>query len=520
MRGAIRLSTISAFLALTIGFQFDCTSSAWADGPPPSAEAVVKAIESAAIFPPTQKLQAKVNGVEALISTYKDKGSKDSDNDSKIHSVLAARELFNKFPDLVRVKVKFYDPLKLNSSDTISVTVGDVSSFSSGQTSTAKLLASLEVRHEQESAAPLNMRASTSSKSSVVKSSASVYSTSSNSKFMPISAAGAPTDLVFYIQRDLGMKLAYPKGWILAEKPAADTLLSLSSTSEDGQSAVVLMYANQRIPGATIEQSARLTFDTYLRPTMGAKLHATKAVRFGKDGCIEGICQELVLPIDKVLSRATFYYFFDGNKFILVQCIAAENFFAKVEPSFNSILLSIVPGAVRAASQAASRSTSSTTSTVSPTQASRDGLIVYNAGSSGVTFSYPSSWKAQPPPDAKTIVKLTGQGPQNKYGELSLVSEDFPHPEMLEIYANNVGEHMVQSLKDGRKISSAHVSAHGRDILRETISFSQNGQTSTLQFGYFCHEGKIFTFGLGGAGWAQSESQVFFDRILSSVSAH
>lgn len=515
-------SSLSGLLAVVV-FATQLSPVVLAENQAPSAEVLVKTIEKSAIFPADQKVQARVNGVEALISTYKDKASKDSANDCKISSVLVARELINKFPDLVRVKVKFFDPLKLGASDTVSVTVGDVTAFSSGQTSTDKLLASLELHHEQESSAPANLRPIVPSRvtSSGTASRNSVYGASS--KFMPISAAGAVTDLVGYIQRDLDMKLAYPKGWTLVEKPDAATLFNLT-INQDSEGAVVQAYASPKIPGSSLEQFARLTFDTYLKPTKGCRLNATKAVRFGKDGCIEGICQEISIPFNGAEGKAAFYYFLDGGKIVLFQCIATESWFAKIEPSFNSIMLSVVPGTVRSAAASASRGQRAGAGNLASAQpatqgASRDGYVEHHIAGADVSFKYPASWKIQSSPDANTVAKFTGLGPQNKYGELTLASGDFPNPAFLEIHANNVEEQWQHSLKDSRKLGRAHVSAHGCEILRDALSANQNGVTTIVQFGHFCHEGKLYSFVAVGPGWPASDAQVFFDRILSSVTA-
>lgn len=523
MHRVFRCAFTLLIIASAIGIHFDCTNSALAEAPPPSADALVQVIEKASIFPASQKVQARVNGVVALVSTYKDKSSKDAGNDCKINAVLVAREVFNKFPDLARVKVKFYDPLKLTSSDTVSVTVGDVTAFSSGQTSTAKLLASLELHHEQESTAPQNLKPSTPlrvASGSAHSSSSSIYSSGSHSKYMPISAAGTTNDLVGYIQRDLNMKLSYPKGWILAEKPDPSALFNLTTTQDD-QGVLVQMYANPRIPGASLENFARLTFDTYLRPTKGCRLTATRAVRFGKDGSIEGICQEISMPFNNMPAKAAFYYFVDGDKTVLLECIAGETLFSKIEPSFNSILLSIVPGSVRSASTGAHRSQSTAlpASAASSSQTTRDGYAQYRVPGIDVSFKYPASWKMHAPSDANALVKMAGMGPQNKYGEMSLSSADFPQPSLLEMHANAVEEEWLHNLKDGRKLSRAHISANGSDILRDSLVSNQNGQITVIQLAHFCHEGKLFSLVMVGPGWPSTEAQVYFDKVLSSVRA-
>lgn len=518
MNQALLRSALSLLMLSSIGLRFDCMSPACADAIPPTPDAVLKAIEKAAIFPAEQKVQARVNGVEAQLSTYRDKASKDFNNDCKISSVLAARELFNKFPDLVRVKVRYYDPLKLNVSDTVSVTVGDVAAFSSGQTSTDKLLASLEIHHEQE-AAPQSLRSAASSAAASPSARSSIYGSNSKTNFVPISASGTTNDLVGYIQRDLGMKLAYPKGWSIAEKPDASALFHLSTVTEDGLGVLVQVYASPKIAG-TLEQYARLTFDTFLRPTKDCRLNATRAVRFGKDGCIEGLCQDISMSMNGTASKAAFYYFRDGDKNVLFECIAPESQFGKIEPLFNSIMLSITPGALRAASSSTASTQRANPAAASSHTASTQnsvGVSLYQVPGSDVSFSYPSSWKVQALPGG--AVKLSGMGPQNKYGEINLNSADFPQPSLLEIHANAVVEQLLPTVKDGRRLSTAHISGYGCDILRDTITFKQDGVSSVIQFAHFCHEGKIFSLANVCPGWTPTEANVFFDKILNSVHA-
>ncbi len=516
MNQALSRSALALLILSSIGLRFDCMAPARADPVPPSPDALVKAIEKAAIFPAEQKVQARVNGVEAQLSTYRDKASKDFNNDCKISSVLAARELFNKFPDLVRVKVRYYDPLKLNVSDTVSVTVGDVAAFSSGQTSTDKLLASLEIHHEQE-AAPQSLR-SMPAKAASSSSRSSVYGSDSKTKFLPISASGTTNDLVGYIQRDLGMKLAYPKGWSIVEKPDASALFHLTTVTEDGLGVLVQVYASPKIPG-TLEQYARLTFDTFLRPSKDCRLNATKAVRFGKDACIEGLCQDISMSMNGTASKAAFYYFRDADKNVLFECIAPESQFGKIEPLFNSIMLSITPGSMRGASSstASAQPTPAPVSSRTSSTQNSGGVSVYHVPGSDVSLSYPSSWKVQAQPDGG--VKLSGMGPQNKYGEINLNSADFPQPSMLEIHANAVVEQLLPTVKDGRRLNTTHISGYGCDILRDTVTFKQNGVSSVIQFAHFCHEGKIFSIGNVCPGWTPTEANIFFDKILNSVHA-
>ena len=523
--------SISISVSLICIFAFPLLSFGAAPAPTPTE--MIRLISKANIFPPAQKLQARVNGLEALISTYKSAASKDIGNDCKIDSVLVARTLFSAFPDLVRVKVRFYDPLKLNVADLVNVTVGDVSAFSSGQTSMAKLLASLEVKREIETTqaeARANLNSARGSGgsakgSSALASSRSVYSADSSSSGAStarpqasVSSSGTTNNLVGFIQRDTGLRLGYPSGWTVAEHPDAESLASFSTVDEDGGIGVVVLTGDTRIPGSTISQYARLAEETYLRPTKGVEITSTKTIRLGKNLAIDGIVQEMSIPINGVRTRGEIYYFMDGEKIFSFRCLASDAVYPKMQTMFNSLLLSVVPpSATRAKTRTSDASVARTTAT-GHNGASKGETSLYE-GAGGLAIRYPSAWKVTPSPSEGTIAKFNGTGPKLQIAEMQIAVADFDLPGYLETHINLSGEQWAGATKDYKKISRKNFSTRrGLEVVRDAASFTQATKSdSIIQFAYILHEGKLYTISFVSVGWNATDAQVFFDNILSSA---
>jgi hypothetical protein len=109
---------------------------------------IVNAVEQAKILANGTGVRAAINGSEVYISTYRN--SRANDNDCKIEALLIAKTTIDLAPsDIGRVTVYFHNALNRNKRKVVSVTVGDVKAFGSGQMGKEQLLASLTIKDDE-----------------------------------------------------------------------------------------------------------------------------------------------------------------------------------------------------------------------------------------------------------------------------------------------------------------------------------------------------------------------------------
>lgn len=213
------ISSLSAAILMSSAF----TASACAAISP---ENLSKAIEDAKILGPDYKITATFAGQEAVVSTYLNRASKDQEKDCKIDAVLIAKKVMELDSDKVRVKVRFYT-FDQKSYQELTVTAGDIAAFGSGSISQDKLLASLEARTMENSAARIPTSGASSAASSAARGSApTAPKQSPDGKFQYCQIG----DLAFY----------HPRSWVRKQgvrKPYGkeETVLAqfISTTSEE-----------------------------------------------------------------------------------------------------------------------------------------------------------------------------------------------------------------------------------------------------------------------------------------------
>lgn len=114
-----------------------------------SPSELVSAIDKAKILSSGTRVNASINGAEAIVSTYKN--SKANDNDCKIEAVLIAKTAMDISPEIARVTVYFYSVVARNKYKVVAVTAGDVKAFGSGQLGQEQLLSSIALKDEMVS---------------------------------------------------------------------------------------------------------------------------------------------------------------------------------------------------------------------------------------------------------------------------------------------------------------------------------------------------------------------------------
>lgn len=460
----------------------------------PSTKDVTGLLESSAVLAPGEKVTVSVKLPEVSVNAFVNLSAREIDNDCKIDAVLLARKIFEKYSGVVtRVKLNFYERKNRTFVRIINVTAGDVSSFATGATSMAQLLSSLEVRKESvRTPAPLPGNTSQP---------ATAPSTLSNT--------GTTKDLIAYTESATGLQLGYPHGWVRADRPDKDTLCSFSFSDEpNGRSGFFLLSASPRFGSARLEQHVQLMSDHYIKHIPGCLLHSTAAVLIGARQTIPAVCQSLTFTMNNTRMRSEFYYFFDGDKLILLRCASPDSCFNSVKPLFNSMLLSI---------STPSHAAAGTTRTSNGTPVSAPSLLTYKSPSGRFSFAYPAKWEVKPYPEKDVEVKISGYGSGSHSGELSLRVSEEHNPAMIEIHANNLEEMMRNSLKSCTRVSRTHVNAGGSDVFYDTYSFVLNNWLVVQHIAYIHSEGKLFCLILFAPGWSKVDSSRFFEQTLKTV---
>ncbi len=464
----------------------------------PKEDEVVKLIESAAILAPGERVLVRVRVAEISVNAYINPSAQDVDNDCKIDAVLIARKIFSKYTSVVaRVKVNFYERKRPNFARIINVTAGDVSSFASGNTTMAQLLASLEVRKETVKTPSITT---------------ATNGTPSPSAAVTLSSAGTSNDLVYYVQRDTGLRLAYPRGWKLEEKPASDVLASFSFGDEEGRYASVLLSANTKIPGARLEQYAQFVDQQYLHQLSGCQVHSAIPVKFGKAKDIQGLCQTLTFTMNGTKMKQEVYYFLDGEKLFSFRCTGSEAQFSVAKPWFNTILLSI--NAPTTGSERSIRS--------DPSKSTASNSDIYRSPVGHFSFRHPPGWDIKQYPEKDTLVKISGAGPKLQNGEFSLsVVENVPSADLVEMHANQVEEFLRKAVKDHRRTGRNRLYAGAGtnvDVVHDTYEFTYNNVPIIQHFAYMYSDGKIYALSFLAPGWTKEDARQLFDQALKTVS--
>ncbi len=110
-----------------------------------SPETLTTAIYKAKILAPGTQIKVKVQGEQALISTFRNERA--DDKDSKIDALLLGKTIFETpGSGITNVVVYFYNSRAANEYKTATIRTGDVKAFDAGQMSQEELLSSIELK--------------------------------------------------------------------------------------------------------------------------------------------------------------------------------------------------------------------------------------------------------------------------------------------------------------------------------------------------------------------------------------
>jgi hypothetical protein len=110
-----------------------------------SPDQLTASIYKAKILAPGTQIKVKVQGEQALISTFRNERA--DDKDSKIDALLLGKTIFETpGSGITSIVVYFYNSRAANEYKTVTIRTGDVKAFDAGQMSQDELLSSIEIK--------------------------------------------------------------------------------------------------------------------------------------------------------------------------------------------------------------------------------------------------------------------------------------------------------------------------------------------------------------------------------------
>ncbi|MBX9690643.1 MAG: DUF1795 domain-containing protein [Candidatus Obscuribacterales bacterium] len=466
----------------------------------PTAAELTKILDSSGVLQKGYKCRVILEKSACTVFSYQNMQSKNKENDCKIDAVLLAKKVFDAAPGLARVKVKLLDPRGTGACKNVTITLGDITAFSSGKVNMQSLMNSLEIVDSQEGPDPTK-----NANAKVGGSKSSLRMTSNN---LQVLSPLAKIPLVFTIEKRANVRLAYPKGWSMTESPAKDTLVSFGD--QEGNS--IAFNAESKPRELSLPDYVQ-TIDN-LAPTKlkDFQVLETYPVRFGGTQNLNGIAQEIKFTADQERLKGTFYYFTDNLKFFMLRFVGLENNIENLKRIRGDIMhyTNIIP-----------RAQSSQTAALTGRDTSK-GKDCYINPEANLSFRFPPNWTVQLDPDPSCDVSISGLNRNGQGGEMRFAARYPGEEKTLEqflIDALDVTQKTTKNFKRS-EISHDNIGAnHSFQALRASCSFELDGITITQQQVVFKKDGRFCWLSLTTPGWTQQESKYFVDGILASMEA-
>lgn len=136
-----RIDKLKFFAALlTFSFLMPCPAHAVA-----SAESVTASINKAKVLAPGTQIKVRVQGEQALISTFRNERA--DDKDSKIDALLLGKTVFEiPTSGITSLVVYFYNSKTPNEYKSVTIRISDVKAFDAGTMSQDEMLSSIEIK--------------------------------------------------------------------------------------------------------------------------------------------------------------------------------------------------------------------------------------------------------------------------------------------------------------------------------------------------------------------------------------
>ncbi|MDZ4837739.1 MAG: hypothetical protein SGJ27_28470 [Candidatus Melainabacteria bacterium] len=110
-----------------------------------TADDIASSINKARVLAPGTQIKARVQGEQALISTFRNERA--DDKDVKIEALLVAKTVFEiPSSSITSVSVYFYNSRQPSEFKTVTIRSSDVKAFTSGQVGQDELLSSIEIK--------------------------------------------------------------------------------------------------------------------------------------------------------------------------------------------------------------------------------------------------------------------------------------------------------------------------------------------------------------------------------------
>lgn len=122
--------------------------AAWAGDSSASDAALTKVIRDAQVLDADSALTAKLEGMEAVVTT--DRHPKATDDDCKIDATLIAKAVFEKHKNLAKVRINFVGTATTTS---VSISAGDICAFNNGGINEKQLLNGIDLTTISKTAA-------------------------------------------------------------------------------------------------------------------------------------------------------------------------------------------------------------------------------------------------------------------------------------------------------------------------------------------------------------------------------
>jgi hypothetical protein len=280
----------------------------WAEEAP--AEHLRQALVLAKILGDDNSFTVKINGSEAVISTYESGQAANPDNQCKILALLFGKTAFESNDKLAKIKACFYAKDQ-NSYRQVMVTIGDVEAFGSGRVDKQKTLNALELTvHQQESTATAKQTVHKSSPTGINRANLQTFNKS-------------------------GIAFYYPKRWSIGEMKGDGYICQLTTNGRNDWSVVQIRLQDLESP----EQAAR--YDIAYWRTHGKEALNSKSLVIGHQDDFTAF--SVVARDNANKSRFEKHVYFGSKHQIYSLTLAFnEKDFAELEPDFETMLATVM----------------------------------------------------------------------------------------------------------------------------------------------------------------------------------
>lgn len=306
----------------------------------PSAQEIEAAIRESKDVPKDKRFTVAASGTEAQIATYIEPGSKDSDKDCKIDSVLLARIVISKFSEINRVVVNFYGFGGKTYKQT-TVTKPEILAFGSGQVESSELLSAirLEERVDEKLAASEknDEKQKEEKKQSHSDASKEAYKKAVEKKqdpetsWVPYVAAGK--------QGYPGVTFQYPEVWRISRELDGDVLVSIKGAQSTVNEPKIELKLYRNPKKLDVMKEAQKHARGHQDYKKFAIIKPSAVTRIGVGGAITAVCENFSYTrSDNDTAYERHYYFGWPGYVYKIMSSATKHDSAHVDRVFNKLL--------------------------------------------------------------------------------------------------------------------------------------------------------------------------------------